>query len=1101
MNLLELFVKIGVKDEASGKMDSLSSAAIAKGQLMANAIAGAVKAAASAIKGFLESALGSFGEYEQQVGGMQTFFGSAADTVIANSKRAYETAGMSANQYLSSVSGFAMSLVGSVSKERNRVAQQDTAAQERELDAQVSNLQKALAREAALQQRAFQEAYSARQEQLNDELDALRKSLSKQVDERQKALDKEVRAFEKATDAHVKEINREYTEKIKLIDEEKYRRLKAIDEQIDALDRQTEAEQLAQKRREQDQKASDLRREIATAKFQEDREKAQRELSDLLADIEQDDRERERKGQKDALKSERDALNEQYEKRKAQLKEQQSEEIDQYKQSRADQLQAMRDANSAEIAAMREKNDDLIKQQQKANSAILKEMQYAQQDQLQAMQEGHQAQLDALKKSVEAQKAALKEAADDLGGYVEATAEDQKRAAELADIAMRDMADNANKTGSSIESLQYAYQGFAKANYTMLDNLKLGYSGTKEGMQSLLDDAKRVSASYGEMRDFSIDSFADIVEAIHIMQTEMGISGLSVDELKRKMADNDFTMQELSKLSEAWYGNRDSIEAVKQSIESGGHVINDFSTLLGTTALEGSTTYEGALNRVKAAWDNWLISLTDPDWDVAESTRTLMEEVGNAAAIIIPRVSEILKSVFDEIQQHGPEIWESLKEGFLNSLPEEWKTKAQEYVKKFEELVDGVKSFADALSGLASAIDTVLGPFRALGEGIGWASAQIAGTFDDTMMNEQELVRFNDQKVHELLETWSAYPEELRSKFIDADGTLTEAGQNIIDGFMNGAEGKWDEKSGWWTSRGEWIKAHKGPEEYDLQLLVPAGQNVITGFMNGATSTWDERSPFFSGLTGTIASFFSGSDSLLTGHGSSIVEGLKSGADSSWGPASAFFGGIPSVITGFFDGSGGWLPGPGADIVNGLSDGFNRIWEGFYSFVSGIPQRIIDAFSGAGSWLVTAGSNIMTGFWNGLTDAWSGVADWISGVGSWIQAHKGPEAYDRKLLVKNGQWIMGSLQDGLRSEFEGEVIPYVSSMADSMSDAFGSPMLSPVASSIGRAGSQQAQQAPAQLPMLNVILELDRVQFGHLVYQLNGEETQRVGVNLVGGVA
>jgi hypothetical protein len=74
-------------------------------------------------------------------------------------------------------------------------------------------------------------------------------------------------------------------------------------------------------------------------------------------------------------------------------------------------------------------------------------------------------------------------------------------------------------------------------------------------------------------------------------------------------------------------------------------------------------------------------------------------------------------------------------------------------------------------------------------------------------------------------------------------------------------------------------------------------------------------------------------------------------------------------------------------------------------------------------------------------------------------------------------------------------------MADSMSDAFGSPMLSPVASSINRAGGQQAQQAQAPLPMLNVILELDRVQFAHLVYQLNGEETQRVGVNLVGGVA
>lgn len=102
---------------------------------------------------------------------------------------------------------------------------------------------------------------------------------------------------------------------------------------------------------------------------------------------------------------------------------------------------------------------------------------------------------------------------------------DTKKAAEVANSAVIAMADNANKMGSSMESIQNAYQGFAKQNYTMLDNLKLGYGGTKEEMQRLLEDAEKLSG-----KKFDISSYADIIEAIQVIQDKMGITGTTAEE-------------------------------------------------------------------------------------------------------------------------------------------------------------------------------------------------------------------------------------------------------------------------------------------------------------------------------------------------------------------------------------------------------------------------------------------------------------------------------------------------------------------------------------------------------------------------------------------
>ena len=161
---------------------------------------------------------------------------------------------------------------------------------------------------------------------------------------------------------------------------------------------------------------------------------------------------------------------------------------------------------------------------------------------------------------------------------------DTEKAAQKADQAITDMADNANKMGTGMEMIQNAYQGFSKQNYTMLDNLKLGYGGTKEEMERLLADAEKLSG-----QKFDISSYSDIVDAIHVVQTEMGITG--------------------------------------------------------TTAAEAASTIEGSSGSAKAAWSNLITGIADENADFKTLTSNFVDSLVTAGKNIIPRISVILGGI------------------------------------------------------------------------------------------------------------------------------------------------------------------------------------------------------------------------------------------------------------------------------------------------------------------------------------------------------------------------------------------------------------------------------------------------------------------------
>ena len=161
---------------------------------------------------------------------------------------------------------------------------------------------------------------------------------------------------------------------------------------------------------------------------------------------------------------------------------------------------------------------------------------------------------------------------------------DTAKAVEYADLAIRDMSDNANKMGTDMELIQNAYQGFAKQNFMMLDNLKLGYGGTKEEMQRLLEDAEKIKAKNGEMVEYSIDSYADMVEAIHVVQEEMGITGTTAKEAEKTISGswNALKGAWTNFLTEFGKAGADIDKVYEQLEESAKNFAKNIGKLIGT---------------------------------------------------------------------------------------------------------------------------------------------------------------------------------------------------------------------------------------------------------------------------------------------------------------------------------------------------------------------------------------------------------------------------------------------------------------------------------------------------------------------------------------
>ncbi len=191
---------------------------------------------------------------------------------------------------------------------------------------------------------------------------------------------------------------------------------------------------------------------------------------------------------------------------------------------------------------------------------------------------------------------------------LQSVAGDTSKAADIADMAMVDMSDNANKMGTDMASIQNAYQGFAKQNYTMLDNLKLGYGGTKTEMERLLKDAQKLTGV-----KYDINNLSDVYEAIHVIQNELGITG--------------------------------------------------------TTAKEAEKTLTGSISALKASWDNFL-SGSGSLGDVFNSATVALDNIIRIISDAVPDILENITDWLPDILETGVQLAQQLIQGIVQKLPE-----------------------------------------------------------------------------------------------------------------------------------------------------------------------------------------------------------------------------------------------------------------------------------------------------------------------------------------------------------------------------------------------------------------------------------------------
>lgn len=369
---------------------------------------------------------------------------------------------------------------------------------------------------------------------------------------------------------------------------------------------------------------------------------------------------------------------------------------------------------------------------------------------------------------------------------------DTEAAAKQADLAITDMADNANKMGAAMGDIQNAYQGFAKQNYTMLDNLKLGYGGTKEEMQRLIDDANALNAAQGNLTNYSIDSYADIVSAIHDVQTEMGITG--------------------------------------------------------TTAKEASTTIQGSLSAMKSAWTNLLTGIGDDSQDLDKLINNFVDSTGTAAENILPRLGKIITgigslaerlapvvaaaipglvtTVLPELVQSGISMVGAILQGLVQMLPQI----IQYGVDMVITLIESISSDPESLveTAIMLVVTIVSGLIDALPKLIAAAAELVTGLLRALISNAPNLLAAGLKLVGKIAEG-----------IANSLGEIVKAGAKVVDSIIDGIAGAWKKLTGWF--KGIWNDLFGG---LSANVSVNGSAKGAVAGVNGSHASGLDYVPF-----------------------------------------------------------------------------------------------------------------------------------------------------------------------------------------------------------------------------------------------------------------
>lgn len=358
---------------------------------------------------------------------------------------------------------------------------------------------------------------------------------------------------------------------------------------------------------------------------------------------------------------------------------------------------------------------------------------------------------------------------------------DTNRAAEVADMALVDMSDNANKMGTSMEDIQNAYQGFAKQNYTMLDNLKLGYGGTKKEMERLLKDAQEISGV-----EYNIDNLSDVYSAIHVIQGELGITGTTAKEAATTFSGSFSAMKAAVK---TFVGNLAIGEDVSASLAAVGDtvytfVVGNFIPMVGNLIL--------GLGEVLITTD-WVAvaegMITKLRSDIETTAKATLGTDGSIVDALINSINTRLPVILEE----GVEMLNSLVSGVLSNLPT-LISSAGTVVSEFLNCIYG--NLPNILqSGVTLILNLVSGIINSLPEIIGSAAHVIASLLNTILSNAPQMWESGITLIGELAAGLIRAIPNLVSRIPEIIGSIKKEfasfdwgaiGKNIIDGIGKG---------------------------------------------------------------------------------------------------------------------------------------------------------------------------------------------------------------------------------------------------------------------------------------------------------------------------
>lgn len=606
---------------------------------------------------------------------------------------------------------------------------------------------------------------------------------------------------------------------------------------------------------------------------------------------------------------------------------------------------------------------------------------------------------------------------------------DVAKAADYANMAMGDMSDNVNKMGSDMTDVQNAYQGFAKQNYTMLDNLKLGYGGTQAEMKRLIADANKLRQEQGKNADLTIDSYADVVEAIHTVQENMGITG--------------------------------------------------------TTAKEAATTISGSIGMAKAAWENFITGLGRDDVDFSQLTQQLLESIGAVATNVAPRVAQIgqgiitafpvvlsglgtvLAPVVSEalstawniavnalagIGIHLPNVDSSQMLSGINAAMDAAKlllTDPAAFLEKGNQLVQSVGSGIRA--GVPKIVSEGLNILTSLSQAFLTGFPQIVSMGGQLVLS---LVQGLMDSLPSLIEQGPQIVSNIANGISAAAGVLLDTGLQIIvaigTGLVNAVptllanipqilQAVWDAFIAYqWVTLGGTLVTSIGEGIAALGSQIPT---KLKGFFDQAVNHAGE---FVSNMA--AKGLQAGSDFLLN---------IAATLSQMPGRVAGWFSEIIFNAASLVSSLGAKASAAGQGFLSGIQGGFNAA----VSFVASIPGRVIGAIGDLGGLLVNSGRSLINGFVSGIKSAIGGAVSAVSGAVSQIRsffpfspAKRGPFS-GHGYTTYSGKALMEGWAEGIGNG-TGAVNSAITSALASASSLIGSGIT--VAPSVAVAGAGAA---------------------------------------------